>query len=80
MILQQTVHGDMFYGQTFTFAVDTCENMREFTGNEDCKENSAVEEVLNQFVVNTKLSYTFYSTKTYAELGEQLTWTYDIKT
>ena len=70
----------MFYGQTFTFAVDTCSNQYEYTKNENCEVEEVVEGVLNQFIVNTKVCNTFYSTKTYAEQNERLTWTYSIKT
>lgn len=52
--------------------MDTCKNLEEYTGNNDCKENDEVYKVLNSFSLFSKQSYRFYSTETYLENAETL--------
>ena len=80
MNLQQTVNGDMFEGQTFSFAIDTCQNFQQYTNSDSCKDNDVVTAILEDFIVYSKLCQAFYSTKTYAEQDQKLSWTYHIKT
>jgi len=65
MVLQNTVRGDIRQGQSFHFAVDTCENFAQYTGNTECVKNEIVMPLLPKFSVFIKTSYLFYSTETY---------------
>jgi len=57
MILEQTLDGDWYAGQSFHFAVDTCENFKQYvTGPTNCVPNDQVLLNLTQFMVNTKVS------------------------
>ena len=72
MILQNTIDGDWKTGQSFHFAVDTCQNFAAYTGNENCEDNDLVMSKMAEFSLFTKLSYRFYSTETYMENDETL--------
>mmetsp|Transcript_44571 Transcript_44571/g.59145 ORF Transcript_44571/g.59145 Transcript_44571/m.59145 type:complete len:81 (-) Transcript_44571:140-382(-) len=65
MILQNTIFGDWTKGRSFHFAVDTCENFAQYTGNDECEPNSIVEPMLAEFTLFQKTSYRFYSTETF---------------
>ena len=70
MTLKNSISGDWTGdGQTFHFAVDTCENFAHWTGSTTCKPNSEVEDLIDYFDVITKLSTEFFSAKTYASVG-----------
>jgi len=64
-ILQTSLEGDWYFGQSFNWAVDTCENMKQYTGNENCKSNDNVKELLKDFIVTAKLGNQSYSAKPY---------------
>ena len=56
MKLQNTVNGDWSQGgETFHFAIDTCENFQKYTGSTTCKENNVVEPMITSFIAVTKM-------------------------
>ena len=67
MQLQNSVEGDWNgYSSTFHFAVDTCDNFKEYTKSLTCKSNEEALKLMNYVAVVTKISTEFYSAMTYA--------------
>ena len=67
MQLQNSVKGDWNgYSSTFHFAVDTCDNFKEYTKSLTCKSNEEALKLMNYVAVVTKISTEFYSAMTYA--------------
>ena len=58
--------------ETFHFAIDTCDNFKEFTGSETCQPNSVVEPLINSFTAINKIQQQFFSVKTYVSNDEKL--------
>ena len=56
MVLHNSSNGNEDVSQTFTFAVDTCENFAKYTGSSTCQSNDIVEPLISSFMVTTKLS------------------------
>ena len=62
MTLKNSVSGDWNDdGETFHFAVDTCQNFAKWTGSKTCKPNEEVLDLIDEFEVITKLSKEFFS-------------------
>ena len=79
MTLQNSINGDWEGGQVFHFAVDTCMNFKQWTGNQNCESNTTVEDLLDNFTLITKVSEEFYSAKTYASNNDQVSSTFTQK-
>ena len=66
MMLHNSISGNEEVAETFSFAVDTCENFAKYTGRTTCQPNEMVEPLISSFIVTTKLSQQFFSADTYA--------------
>ena len=75
--MSNTLTGVNTGSQKFFMAVDTCENFREFTGNNNCKSNEEVEPYISTLLVHTRVFNEYFSASTYAENNEHLSSKFD---
>ena len=52
-------------GYNFYFILDTCEALKSQTGATNCKPDSEVKPLMNEFIITTKTGSKFFSEKSY---------------